>query len=158
MALEQSADQQWWRIAFGSADETGWIPTDAESVSVSNSGDLSIQSISPVATPTLTPEPTATETPTLTPEPTASPVPTNTPVPPQDGRMPDQRGPGGAPDLGGPGSGGQLPEEAITACSGLSEGDSCTSNGPMGTTTGTCVMLLEEQLVCMPEGGLPGRP
>ena len=152
--LEQSADQQWWRIAFGSTDEAGWIPADAESVSVSNGDDLSVTSTATI-TPTL--EPTATETPTLTPEPTATPVPTNTPAPPQDGGMPDEGGPGGQPGSGGPGPGGQLPDEAITACSSLSEGSSCTSSGPTGIMTGTCVTL-EEQLVCMPEGGPPGRP
>lgn len=148
MALEQSADQKWWRVALSSTGDSGWIAADTESVSVASSDILAIESVSPVATATATPEPTATETPTSTPEPTATPAPTNAPAPPQAGS-----GPGGQP--GGPG--GQLPQEAITACSSLSEGDSCTASGPMGDMTGTCVTL-DSQLACMPEGGPPGRP
>lgn len=154
-ALEQSADQNWWHVALNTAGDTGWIPADTESVSVSGDDTAIGQSVSPVSTPTATTEPTAADLPTSTPAPTATPAPTDTPAPPANmGGMPGEGGPGGPP--GGPG--GQLPAEAIEACSGLSEGSSCTASSPMGDMTGTCVTV-EDQLACMPEGGPPGgRP
>ncbi len=109
---------------------------------------LAIEPTSPAVTVTAAPEPTATKIPTSTPEPTVTPVPTNPPAPPQSAGEPNQGQPGGP--------GGQLPQEAITACSSLSEGDSCTASGPMGDVTGTCVTL-DNQLACMPAGGPPGR-
>jgi len=66
------------------------------------------------------------------------------------GSMPPGGGmeqPGGP--LGGP------PQQAIDACSGVSEGDACEFTAPHGTITGTC-MLIEGQLACVPEGGPPG--
>jgi hypothetical protein len=62
-----------------------------------------------------------------------------------------QNQPGG-PTGGGQGQGGQPPQEAITACMGLSQGASC-SVGPM---TGTCqIPPNSTQLACVPAGGPP---
>ena len=55
--------------------------------------------------------------------------------------------PGGP--LGGP------PQEAIDACSGVSEGDACEFMAPHGKITGTC-RSIEGQLACVPAGGPPG--
>ena len=46
------------------------------------------------------------------------------------------------------------PQEAIDACGGASEGYPCEFTAPVGTITGTC-MQIEDQLACVPEGGLP---
>ena len=61
------------------------------------------------------------------------------------GREPGQRGmPGGmAP-----------PQEAIDVCSDSSEGTPCEFESPIGTVTGTC-MKLEDECICVPEGGPP---
>jgi hypothetical protein len=42
------------------------------------------------------------------------------------------------------------PDEAIAACEGLSEGDPCEFESPMGTITGTCLMIPEDVLACVP--------
>jgi hypothetical protein len=44
------------------------------------------------------------------------------------------------------------PQEAIDACSGLSDGATCS----VGPGSGTCTNL-QSQLVCVPEGGRPGQ-
>ena len=52
--------------------------------------------------------------------------------------------------------GQQPPQEAITACLGLSSGASCSINTPNGTVTGTCgAPPNSTQLACMPAGGPP---
>ena len=52
--------------------------------------------------------------------------------------------------------GQQPPQEAITACSGLSVGASCSINTPNGTVSGTCgTPPNSTQLACMPVGGPP---
>lgn len=71
--------------------------------------------------------------------------------------------PGGGPGGGGPGggSGGEggrpqgPPPEAIAACEGKSEGDSCEFTNPRGDTLSGICQTVEEQLACAPEGG-PG--
>ena len=48
------------------------------------------------------------------------------------------------------------PPEAIEACSGKSENDTCSFSGPRGTVEGSCIILpREETLACAPEGGPP---
>jgi hypothetical protein len=50
------------------------------------------------------------------------------------------------------------PPEAVEACEGLSEGDSCEFTSPRGDTiSGTC-QTIEELLACVPEGGPHGGP
>lgn len=54
------------------------------------------------------------------------------------------------------GQGQQPPQEAITACAGLSVGASCSINTPNGTVSGTCgAPPNSSQLACMPAGGTP---
>lgn len=54
------------------------------------------------------------------------------------------------------GQGQQPPQEAITACSGLSVGASCSINTPNGVVSGTCgAPPNSTQLACMPAGGRP---
>ncbi|MBI3167485.1 MAG: YHYH protein [Chloroflexi bacterium] len=54
------------------------------------------------------------------------------------------------------GQGQQPPQEAISACSGLSVGASCSINTPNGTLSGTCgAPPNSTQLACMPAGGPP---
>lgn len=57
----------------------------------------------------------------------------------------------------GPQGGGQQPpQEAISACNGLSAGSSCSFNTPNGTMNGTCgTPPASSQLACMPAGGIP---
>ena len=58
-----------------------------------------------------------------------------------------------------PGNGGGRhgpPPEAIEACSGKSENDSCSFSGRRGTVEGSCIVPpREETLACAPEGGPP---
>ena len=63
---------------------------------------------------------------------------------------------GGTPGQGGQ-QGGTPSEEAIDACSGLSDGGSCQFITPTGTISGTCQQV-QQQLVCVPAGGPPGYP
>jgi hypothetical protein len=49
------------------------------------------------------------------------------------------------------------PNEAVNACSGLTDGADCSFNGPTGTVNGTCRDLIG-QLACAPNLGLPGLP
>ncbi|MBK8899783.1 MAG: DUF1566 domain-containing protein [Anaerolineaceae bacterium] len=63
----------------------------------------------------------------------------------------------GEPDQGGPFVSLQLPQEAIDACVGLTEGASCTMEGPNGPVNGTCMTFPSEELACGPAGG-PGGP
>jgi hypothetical protein len=63
-----------------------------------------------------------------------------------------------------PGSGGNpppLPEEAYTACSGKSQGDSCTAKVGDRTVTGTCDIPPSStggsRLACKPSGPPPQR-
>lgn len=98
---------------------------------------------------------------------------------PRGGQLPggNQPASGGKPLTGGPslgGEGGQAPgqppagaprqppagrtppQEAIDACSGLSESASCEFTSPWDSVTGTC-MLIQSQLACVPQGGPPPR-
>jgi hypothetical protein len=72
--------------------------------------------------------------------------------------------PGGQPPAGNQPLGGQSPmggtppQEAIGACSGLSENATCAVTTPRGTLSGTC-MPVQSQLACVPQGGPPaGAP
>ena len=68
----------------------------------------------------------------------------------QQGQQPANQGPG----LGNP------PQEAIDACSGLSEYAACSFDTPNSTVSGTCTQV-QTQLVCAPAGGPPqggGQP
>ena len=56
----------------------------------------------------------------------------------------------------GQGQQGQPPQEAIAACTGLSQGASCSINTPNGTVSGTCgTPPNSTQLACIPAGGPP---
>ncbi len=60
---------------------------------------------------------------------------------------------GGQPTGGGQ---GQPPQEAFTACNGLSEGASCSVNTPIGSIAGLCrITPASSQLACVPAGGPP---
>jgi hypothetical protein len=50
--------------------------------------------------------------------------------------------------------GGQPPQEAMDACTGLNEGASCTFQAPVGQISGSC-MSIQGQLTCVPEGEPP---
>lgn len=57
-----------------------------------------------------------------------------------------------------PGNGGHRgpPPEALEACTGKSENDSCSFSGRHGTVEGSCITPpQEESLACAPEGGPP---
>ena len=75
-------------------------------------------------------------------------------TPPQGGRggATNEDGAGGPPQGGGGGQGGgMMPEDALTACEDLSEGDSCTVTTPEGEEAdGTCTTM-ETDLACMPD-------
>lgn len=67
-----------------------------------------------------------------------------------------QTQPTGPAGGGQAGQGSQPPQEAITACTGLSQGASCSINTPNGTIIGTCGMPPNStQLACVPAGGPP---
>lgn len=69
-----------------------------------------------------------------------------------------QSGQGGesAEDQQQPGGGGQPPQEAITACVGLTVNAACSINTPNGLVVGTCQLPPQAaQLVCVPAGGGP---
>jgi hypothetical protein len=51
----------------------------------------------------------------------------------------------------------QPPQEAVDACDGKEEGSSCQFESPQGTITGNC-QEIQQQPVCVPEGGPPGEP
>ncbi len=57
----------------------------------------------------------------------------------------------------GPGAQGAPPQEAIDACSALSEGAACTINTPRGTLDGSCTNI-QSTLACVPAGGPGGAP
>jgi len=70
--------------------------------------------------------------------------------------QPNGQNPATGPVGGAQGVGQQPPQEAITACSGLSAGASCSVNTPNGTLNGTCgTPPNSSQLACMPAGGRP---
>jgi hypothetical protein len=50
----------------------------------------------------------------------------------------------------------QPPQEAITACNEQTQGAICQFTAPHGAVTGTC-NLIQQQLACVPAGGLPSR-
>ncbi|MBU0512258.1 MAG: hypothetical protein KJ638_11245, partial [Chloroflexi bacterium] len=52
----------------------------------------------------------------------------------------------------------QPPQEAIDACNGLSEGDSCTVNLPNKDVEGTCLTISQGELVCVPLTSNPLTP
>jgi len=60
---------------------------------------------------------------------------------------------GGDGQPAGP-QGGQPPQEAIAACTGQSEGATCSFQSPRGQINGTCISV-QEQLACVPKGGPP---
>lgn len=74
-------------------------------------------------------------------------------------------GDGLAPPPGGPGDGGSagqippemVPPEAFEACEGMQEGDACTVSVGGEVISGTCTMLSDGRLVCIPDeaGGPP---
>jgi hypothetical protein len=64
--------------------------------------------------------------------------------PPQSNALPGQPS----------GPGGQPPAEAITACSGQSQGAQCQFTAPHGQITGSCTQI-QHQLACVPVGGPP---
>jgi len=78
----------------------------------------------------------------------------NTPVM-QDQPPAGQNPQGSSPQGPQQGSGGQPPQEAINACSSLSQGAACTVNTPDGSLTGSCMIVQAGQLACVPVGGLP---
>jgi hypothetical protein len=49
---------------------------------------------------------------------------------------------------------GTPPQEAIAACTDLSEGAPCSFQSPQGPISGTC-RRIQDQLACVPEGGPP---
>jgi len=69
-----------------------------------------------------------------------------------------EAGQNGQNQNGGPQGGGQgqMPQEAINACVGLSQGSACSFTVPNGSVTGTCgTPPNSSQLACMPAGGKP---
>lgn len=63
-----------------------------------------------------------------------------------------EEGQGGQTQPGGQQGGGLIPQEAINACIGLSQGAACS----VGPTTGTCQLPPNTtQLACVPAGGPP---
>ncbi|MGB0712630.1 MAG: YHYH protein [Gammaproteobacteria bacterium] len=68
--------------------------------------------------------------------------------------------PGGPPrrDGGGGGPGGRRgpPPQALEACAGRAEGESCSFQAPFGTVRGQCGETREGELACKPGGGPPG--
>ncbi len=63
-----------------------------------------------------------------------------------------QPGPPGGQQQGKP---PKPPQEAITACKNKKPGSTCRITTNQGTINGTCGEI-QEQLVCIPEGGPPG--
>jgi hypothetical protein len=59
--------------------------------------------------------------------------------------------PGEGPTAGGP------PPEAFDACTGLSQGATCTVDAPQGEVTGTCTRL-QQEMVCVPPRDAQSRP
>jgi hypothetical protein len=55
-----------------------------------------------------------------------------------------------------PPAGGSPPQEAINACSGLSENAACQFTTPHGEISGTC-LAVTDQLACVPAGGPPSQ-
>lgn len=77
---------------------------------------------------------------------------------PQQGGQPTQgsQPQSGQPQQGGQPQGGQPPQEAIDACTGLTQGTACSINTPNGVVSGTCgTPPNSSQLACMPAGGPP---
>ncbi|MBM3178858.1 MAG: DUF1566 domain-containing protein [Chloroflexi bacterium] len=59
-------------------------------------------------------------------------------------------------NAGGPGADRQPPQEAISACVGLTLGTACSINTPNGIVNGTCgTPPNSTQIACMPAGGAP---
>ncbi len=84
---------------------------------------------------------------------------------PPDGRIPSENQaevtgqPLGAPPTnqsGQPPDGRTPPPEAIDACNGTVQGNTCQITTPHGTLTGTCLSIVN-QLACVPQGGPPPR-
>lgn len=65
---------------------------------------------------------------------------------------PVKTGPGGQGQQGGMGGKRIPPQEAITACSGKTEGSSCNVTTPNGSMTGTCQNTRENVFACVPSG------
>lgn len=83
------------------------------------------------------------------PDPGRSPQPAE---PPRSGSPPPQ-----PPEEGRPGQSPQPPQEAINACQGKNQGDSCQFAGLQRTVTGTC-RNIDRQLVCVPKRESPAGP
>lgn len=84
------------------------------------------------------------------------PMPPGSERPPGQSEPPMEFPPGSAPPGGSPrreSSQGLLepPREAIQACSGKKQRDTCEFTAPHGTVTGTC-RKIQNQLACVPEG------
>lgn len=70
------------------------------------------------------------------------------------------RSDGSSPSAGPPGDGGtaaqippeMVPPEVFAACEGLQEGDACTVSVQGEVISGTCTMLSDGRLACIPEG------
>jgi hypothetical protein len=60
------------------------------------------------------------------------------------------------PSGGQPPVGNGPPQEAVNACSGLSENSTCQFTTPRGEVSGTC-RSIAGQLACAPEGGPPSQ-
>jgi hypothetical protein len=69
---------------------------------------------------------------------------------PQGGQTQPTQGQGG-----GPGNGQQPPQAAIDACANLSVNAACMVNTPNGTISGTCLILQNSVMACVPVGGVP---
>ncbi|MFN2144021.1 MAG: DUF1566 domain-containing protein [Anaerolineales bacterium] len=54
-----------------------------------------------------------------------------------------------------PQQGQSLPQEAVDACTDLSQGVICSFEAPQGTISGQCAITPTEQLACVPEGSPP---
>jgi hypothetical protein len=62
----------------------------------------------------------------------------------------------GQQQQGQQGQGGTPPQAAIDACTGLSQGTTCSMKTPKGTMNGTCgTPLNQSQMACIPAGGPP---
>jgi hypothetical protein len=85
--------------------------------------------------------------------------PTGGEQPPAGGSLPGGGGiqPPGQPPAGTPGQPGTPPQEAIDACSGLTQNAACEITTPQGTISGTCAAV-QNQLACVPRGGPPAGP
>lgn len=64
---------------------------------------------------------------------------------------------GGEPPGSGPGGRRGPPPEAVAACRQGSDGAACTFTAPHGRVDGTCRIVREGDLACVPAGHRPGE-